>query len=238
MFNAPFILDLRENGGGSPTLAEVLYEYFETSETPQTYRVVNLLNNSGNMTYLAAKLDGVEKEKDNLEQLLTFQAIKNSFETKAPVSDWIALKIKREKSIFTGPLTVLTSPACVSACDGFSNRIKLSGRGRLLGTHTNGTGFGFDESETSTTVFQDHLKLYTAKMPNRSFQNMLVASDKDYSVEGDLKGSVIAREKVEIIENRPTEPDVKIEYTRKDLTDNFSDYISKLSTLLETPAPN
>lgn len=238
MFKAPLILDVRANGGGDPTLAEVLYEYLETPETPQTYRVVNLLNNSGNLVFLDGVLDRTDKEKDNLEGLLTFQALKNSFEKKAPVSDWIAMKTTHERGVFTGPVTLLISPACVSACDGFSNRMKLSGRARLLGKHSNGTGFGFANERKSTYQFQDQLRLYTARMPNRSFQNILVPSDKDYSVEGDLKGAVIAREKIEIIENKPTQPDTIIEYTLKDLTKNFSDYNAKLSSLLETAAPN
>lgn len=213
-------------------MAEVLYEYFETAQTPLTYRVVNLLNNSGNLAYISGILNDTDKAAENLESNLTLQALKNSYDKKNPLSDWIALKRTHEKSIFTGPLTVLTSPSCVSACDGFSNRIKTSGRAKIFGTHTDGTGFGFATRYDSTNDFRDHLKLYTVQLPNRSFQNTLVESDKDYSTEGSLKGSIIPLEKIQIIENRPAQPDVVIEYTLRDIKENYADYIAKLSQLL------
>ena len=231
-FRAPLVLDLRNNNGGNPDVADALYTMLETDKTTKTYLAENMFVSTGNLAFVNGMLDNADQPESGLDGILAFESVKNA--KNLPLGDWYLIKkTDLTKSIFTGKVSVLTSPACISACDAIANRFKLSGRAKLIGTPTNGTGFGFGKVFATKTTFNDEMNLYSVEMPNHAFQTAVVAKDDDFKVKKNSKGTVIPFEKLKILENSPTQPDFKIEYTASDLTDAYADYVKALTPLLE-----
>lgn len=233
----PLVFDLRENGGGNPGLGEIIFTYLNTDKNKNTFIAENVLNNSGNLAFLNASLDKAGTDDIELEQDLTLVAIKNSLLKNSPVSDWVAVHdTDLLTGIYTGKITALISPACISACDAFTNRLKLSGRALLVGTHSNGTGFGFSTTKTSTTEFQDQLKMYKVNIPNHSFQSVAVDATTEFKTEKSIKALLIPLEKLSLLENHPTLPDIELKYTLNDLTGHMKDYKAALAKIIfESP---
>jgi C-terminal processing protease CtpA/Prc len=232
-FQAPLIFDLRNNGGGNAAIGHLIYGFLESADAPALYDADSYLMKTGNFTLLNKAFNGVDQNKTSLEQILSFNSVQSALGNNQTISDWAAYRtLGAERAIFKGKISVLTSENCISACDIMANRFKISGRGKIFGTPTNGTGFGYSSMGSTTTEYYDFLKLYTIKVPNFAFQNIVVADDKNYQADEAMKGSVIRLSNLKYLENNPTVPDAVIEYTSNDLTGPFPDYISSLEKLL------
>lgn len=240
-FKAPLIFDLRNNGGGNAMVAQLIYSMFETITTKSTYSARANLSEIGNFSMMNNKLNQIDNDTATLEDLLSFQSIKEALDHNSPVTNWILTKnTDLPHSFFTGEIYLLTSPNCVSACESTTNRFKKSERARIIGEATNGTGFGFSSNNKGRTNFRDSLNLFEVLLPNHAFQSALVENDTDFKTINNTKGSLLAFDKMSVLENNPTTPDVEIKYTLNDLTNDYIDYIEKLAAAIEssnTPIP-
>lgn len=230
---APLIFDLRNNGGGDPEVSENLYSLFESSTTPLTYSASSRLIQAGNNAFLNSFLNDVDKDKPNLERALYFTAAKNSLDKKQFATDWVLMRNNELSSkIFTGDIYLLTSNYCASACERAAHRFKLSGRAKIIGTDTNGTGFGFNFTRKGKTLFRDALNLYEIKIPNYAFQTALIKDETDFNSEANIKGSILEFNQLALMENNPTKPDIELRYTLNDIKNNFQDYTQKLAEII------
>lgn len=232
-FSVPLILDLRANGGGDSSIAELIYSLFHKENAPLIYPAKMQYLNTGNNVFLYQSINRMDKASPSLENSLNFTAIKSALDQRKSLTDWILLKdTSFDQTAFTGPVYLLTSEFCISACDRTVNHFKLSQRAKIIGTSTNGTGFGFSYYGDSKTTYHDLLNLYEVNIPNFAFSNALVKSDADFNSDGDTKGTLLSSDKVNILENRPTQPDVVLKYTVDDLKFNYNDYTQSLGDII------
>ncbi|MEK6628872.1 MAG: S41 family peptidase [Bdellovibrionota bacterium] len=233
-FKASLIFDLRNNGGGNAKVAQLIYSMFEMTITKSTYSARANLSEIGNFSMISSRLNKIDNDTATLEDLLTFQSINEALDSNSPLTSWVLTKnIDLASGFFTGEVYLLTSPNCVSACESTANRFKKSERAKIIGEATNGTGFGFSSSNSGKTNFRDSLNLFEVSMPNHAFQAALVENDTDFKTKGDTKGSLLAFDKMSVLENNPTTPNVEIKYTLNDLTNDYIDYVEKLTKVIE-----
>lgn len=232
-FKAPLIFDLRNNGGGDARLADVIYSYFDNKNVKTTYVGRSPLAEVGNFSYITGKLNKIENGSPAMEDLLILKSLQEAMKLNRPTGDWAATRdLSLTRGLYNQDITVLTSPSCISACDMTASRFKRSGRGRIVGEHTNGTGFGFSSAGRGKTNFRDVLNLFEVEIPNNAFNVIVIEDDTQLEAISNVKGILLPFASVDVIENSPTLVDVEIRYTLKDMTNNFSDYLEKLGTVL------
>lgn len=237
-FSATMIVDLRNNGGGDTRLAQQIYNLFETSSTTKTYNAAARLVEPGNASILLNSLNWLDAEKPNLYSILSFETVNRAIEQNQPVTDWIlAENISDSRNVFTGPTVILTGPDCVSACEITTNRFKKSGRARIIGLPTDGTGFGFQSSGGAETVFSDPLQLFSVKIPNFAFQTAVVSDDSAFRTVEGWKGNTVPTSDIAYMENQPVQPDITLTMTLNDLKSEGQnpDYLRRLGEILTAP---
>lgn len=234
----PFIFDLRNNPGGNMRLAELIYAMFETDGKKTIYSARSNLSAIGNFSVIGNSLNYIDSEDASLENLLNFQSMKEALDSNSPTTSWILTKkLKLQRGLFNGDVFVLTSPDCVSACEGTANRFKKSGRAKIIGDSTNGTGFGFWSYDKGKTIFRDPLNLFEVEVPNHAFQTAIVENDSEFKIMDEVKGALMSFDKMSVLENNPVTPDIEIKYSLNDLMGDYPDYIESLSKVLEQSPP-
>ena len=217
-------MDLSNNSGGDVTLAETFYQLFEEPTTSAIFSAKAGHVSSGNLAFILNQLSEIE-EKDTIVLIdLYFQAYKQAQTSQNKITPWVLLrKTEVEQNIFSGPVTILISPNCISACEIFAHQFKIRQRGFILGMPTNGTGFGFISVDEGKTLFRDPFSLYEVEIPNFAFQAVVLPAEQQLMADKKRKGTLIPFDQLPLLENHPTEPDIPYEMTAQDLLD-FSDY--------------
>lgn len=232
-FQAPLVLDLRNNGGGDANFAVTFFKAFETKNLVKSYSARAQLFEKGNSSFLNAQLNSVDSKQVPLIRQLMFEALVETQKRQSSVTDWVLTDDSSVTSeVFTQNVFLLVSPDCVSACDITANRFKKTGRATLIGEPANGTGFGFSSNGNGKTTYRDYLNLLTMDIPNFAFGTAIVEDDSGFKVEGSLKASILPASQLAKMENNPTQPDYIVRYTRDDLFENYKDYLSSLGKIM------
>jgi len=231
-FKASVIFDLRENGGGSPSLAGQIYSLFEKSGEALIFQGTSYSMRQGNLPIMFSTLSDLNSEKTEVETELLLKVYQEAQTSQKQMTSWVFDRnTKYETGVFSGKVVVLISPWCISACDLTARQFKASGRAQLVGQTTNGTGFGFMSTGSGETRFRDPYNLYTVRIPNLAFQAAVAAKDAQLSEDDGLKLYLTPFDQVPLLENHPTSPDVELKLTRKDIN-GMEDYINALIPLL------
>jgi hypothetical protein len=140
---------------------------------------------------------------------------------------------------YSGKILLLVTPDCVSSCDMTASLLKKSGRATLLGTHSNGTGAGFQSTNTLDSDFKDSNYELATEIPNFLFgvPDQVLDDSKTYSY--------AQYENSYLLENHPTIADIQYQTTLDDLNPEYfglgwKKAVAKAFYALETspvPAP-
>lgn len=228
--NLPLILDIRNNPGGNPDYsAAVLSALTPTGQQyaplSEMYRITELAWETED----AMSMKGLTDPAELAVQKATDQAFRDAIAKKRDYSEVMpAAPIMADDDVggFSGNVVALTSPNCVSACDIMAILLKSSGRAKLIGQPTNGTGAGFSSS-FAIPDWTDTNHILTAKVPNFIFGRPLKAGESPATVD---------IESIEA-ENRPTQPDIAYEPDLNDVTSGNADLIQSALKQLASEAP-
>jgi len=217
--NLPLLLDLRNNPGGNLDYATGLFADLIAAD--KTYAP---LSNMFRITELSWESEdamspkGIKDPTAIATQAKIDAVFKNAVAAGRDYSEILPddmMTADTDVTGYSGKVVELTSPNCVSACDAFSLLMKSSGRGKILGQPTNGTGAGFFSTFT-VNDWTDTNHLVTARIPNMLFGRPLKAGETDATADV---------ESVEA-ENRPTQPDVVYSTSVNDVLSGNSDLIA------------
>lgn len=226
----PLIIDLRNNGGGFGSYPAVVLSHL--AKTGATYpnntaafRVTRVFRQVLEFTDTSMlpnvdEIDGFDRGVDLIKE-----AVKAKREyTSSFAKGKGVVKPSDEVGGFDLPIVALVTPNCISACDGQSMIFKGSGRAKIIGTHSNGTGAGFLADGPFTTKWDDDYNVVTMNIPSYLFGfpgeiNKIVYPEEDsyYTFNS---------------ENRPTEADVMYKPTLDDYLRNGSGWMSKAIEVL------
>lgn len=232
-FGLPLILDLRNNGGGSPSrvvkLMSLLARKGELYANTTDMYSINRFNltsldyldeyNQKQMSMEAPYL-GLSKE-EILEKIQTAYLEGKSY---SPAFSACAITPDKELGGFEQSIVALIGPNCVSACDMMASILKHSKRATLLGTPSNGTGAGYGAVGDLTNNFTDRYKIITSKIPNDLFGQPIGAPTDFLSEDSDQDLN---------LENRPTLPDVEYLETMEDVISGNQGWIEAAVRVLE-----
>jgi hypothetical protein len=126
---------------------------------------------------------------------------------------------------FDLPLVTLISSACVSACEDLANLLKSNRLGRLIGTHTSGTGAGYETLGNQIPNWQSPSRNFSIEIPSFLFGSP-----------GGAVGQRVFPGKAEELcsENRPTVADVFYDTTLEDLKNGDQGWLNKAVEVLRS----
>lgn len=237
-FRAPLIFDLRDNGGGNSILSIDIYRLFEAQDAkPSVYAAEAFLATTGSAGLATSYMSDLDAKTPSLESILTLQVLNRAAQTGSKISDWVIQRPENSspyRGIFSQPVYALTDSSCVSACEGLMNRFKKSGRAKVIGSATNGTGFGFIRIGTSESKFRDPLNLLEIRLPNYAFQSFTVEDDSNFQSENGDKYSIQAFNSSDCMENRPVQVDVSLDYSAADISElnPLTQYLQHLNDIM------
>ncbi|AGH96511.1 S41 family peptidase [Pseudobdellovibrio exovorus] len=238
-FAAPLIFDLRSNGGGLSSLSINVYRMFEAADAkPTVFFAGAYLANAGGTGLATNLITDVDSKDAYLESIVQMQLLNKATAEKSKITDWLIKRPKSDnayKGIFSQPVYALSSASCVSACEGLINRFKKSGRAKIIGSATNGTGFGFIRWDLVGSRFRDPLNLVEIDLPNYAFQSFTVDDDSNFRRDDFDIISTKAFEAKDVMENNPVPADIVLNYTTKDISEDtpFSDYLQRLTEIIQ-----
>lgn len=230
------IIDVRNNPGGNTQLASEIFALFTNSKDPVVSYARSSLFEVGNMSYLNGILNSIDGKKQNLKSILELEAYRRASVNQQSQGDWILTNyLKWTQGVFNQKMAVLISANCISACEGFAQRFKQSKRAFVMGSASNGTGFGFSSWGLGRTTFRDSLNLIEIEIPNNAFQfvDSSKYSELDWKMDDIQKAAILPFSQIPLMENNPVQVDYEILYTKNDLMNRYSDYISKVIAILQ-----
>lgn len=232
----PLILDLRNNGGGDNTLSAKIFQLFSKAEGPQLFEAKSMVASQGNLPVISELIDSVVGLKPSVQDKLYYLAVKESLQQGSRQTNWMVRRVSNATTdVFNGPLFVLISPQCISACDNIANRFHLAKRGLLIGTATNGTGFGYISSLSNATSVLDPANLFKMSIPNQAFTGVMISDSSQFESDHFIIGGIQPFETIPLLENAPTRPEISYSLTVGDLR-NYEDYQKFLTELIENKA--
>lgn len=212
----PLLLDLKSNGGGygsyPPKLLSVLSpKGAQYGGTVMGFRVspstTDLLTQDDNPDDTGARNLDIP-----VDTATVFSALSDALAKGAAYTDVLNNKDIRPAlpNGYNQKIVAIVTPTCISACDMTANLLKTSGRAVLIGTAANGTGAGFEASETKlSSDFLDSEGQLQFRIPNFLF-GVAPASVQDSRIPYEIG-------KQYLMENHPTVADVHYELTPQDL---------------------
>lgn len=231
--NASLILDLKENGGGNSQFARKVFYLFENQIGPELYYANSFVADLGNLPVFLAQVSSLNQTAVNINTDIFYNAVLEAKKSNLRETPWI---LRRELGAiynsFKGKVVVLTTGDCVSACDGTVRRFKLTGRGVIIGDQTRGTGFGYSSAGNSETRFRDPFNAFEVGIPNHAFQMYLANPQDPVQVGPFSKIIMLPKSKIPFMENSPTLPDIKYDFTANDFPD-YADVKKQLRKVLE-----
>ena len=237
-FGVNLIFDLRTNGGGSPDVANEIMSMLSRKDTPNVYQATAHFVRPGNSTIMNDILNSADSSNPNVPTQMYFKSMNAAIEAKRPVGDWVAFtNLQAEREVFNQKIVTLISPLCISACEFLSQQLKKAGRAILIGNATSGTGFGFIATASGETVFRDPLNMFNIRLPNQAFQAVtLDESSPEFVGNQHFKARIVPFAEIPLMENNPVTPNIKVNYTKNDLLEDFVDYKKSISRALSGAA--
>jgi hypothetical protein len=141
---------------------------------------------------------------------------------------------------FAGRVIVLTSPACMSACDRLAALLAASGRAVLVGAPTEGAGGSQQEAPGFPARWTDPTRRLSVAIPNATFGvprravGPVVNAADGARARAAPSGEVPAEDFFRSfgIENRPIEPDVRFEPRPEDVSGAGRGWIEQVEAIL------
>lgn len=211
----PLLLDLRANGGGISTYPAKLMALL-TPRGQKSMGVVRAYRANKHVATFFSQNDenyatGAKVFKKELSFDRSAQALLKALRAGASHTD-VILEEEIEPALANGfnqPMVALVTTGCVSACDITAALIKANKRGKLIGTHTSGTGAGMWESGPSEASFADSYQVFKFQVPITLF-GVLTRPDERETIP-------YAEGKELLMENRPVPADVNYDTTVTDV---------------------
>lgn len=232
--NVPLVLDLKENGGGNSQFARRLFYLFENQKGADLFYGSSMVADLGNLPVFLSQVSSISQTAININTDIFYNAVLEAKKLNSRETPWM---LRRELgaiySSFKGKVVVLTTSDCVSACDGTVRRFKLTGRGIIIGDQTRGTGFGFSSTGNAESRFRDPFNAYEVGIPNHAFQMYIAQPEDPVKVGPFSKIIMLPKSKIPFMENNPTIPDIKYDFTANDFPD-YSDVKKQLRKVLES----
>lgn len=225
------IVDLRNNPGGNLYYGVQIYELVANRNNVSASLALSYLKRNGNTNFISQILSGFNPASPTANHQLILSALQRDSNSTYGASDWIIWQKKNVMAVFNQPLIVLITPNCISTCDFFAHQIKNSRRGQIIGRDTNGAGFGFIAASAADTEFRDTLNYFKIKIPNQAFSTTSGTSS-DIIEDTETRGFTLPFSQVPLIENRPVQPDINLDFTLKDYTDGYSDYLQVIERFM------
>ncbi len=169
------VMDLRNNTGGYGNYPYEILSLIAKSDTQLGGKVIAFRSNQISERLVSSLVEHPEYNTGDfsdvdfrMQEELTRTLNTNQRMTgMLPVHS--AITPNEEIGGFNKKVIGLVTPNCISACDGMSALLKRSGRGVLLGSHSNGTGAGFVGTSAVDSIFQDSYLEVWMKIPNYQF---------------------------------------------------------------------
>ena len=228
--SSPLILDLRANPGGRLDYAEAVpATLLESGKSiPGEMMAFRITKNILSITDSKSKhrVQGEElKPGPTTEDI--FRLINDATDAGKPYSAAYSTgDILPDPKVggFTQKVVALVGPNCVSGCDIISMLLKSSGRATILGLPSNGTGGGFESSDSENSTWTDSLRILQSNIPNFLFGRP-----------GGPVGQYIFDSQAEALcsEGKPTLPDVNYEPSAADLLKGSEKMLEQAIELLE-----
>ena len=232
-FQAPLVLDLRQNGGGNAYFAQEFFSLFETQDKPTIYAAYSRLIEIGNTSVINGLLRKIDQPSPPLWVRTEFDLYKKAAAEKASYSDWLITGyLKMSRSVFAGKVLALISSDCVSACESTANHFKTAKRGVLVGTPTQGTGFGFSSINMAETKYRDPYNSFEVSIPNHAFNVFVPSPDFKFESDDDMIVGRLPFSQLKPMENSPVTPNVHYQLVKEDYFNNYSGFKKLLETLL------
>lgn len=230
------VMDLRSNGGGNGSYPAQILSLLTPSGAKLANKVMSFRVNTTTARLMAGLMEHPEVAARDLGDVDVrfLEELKSAADLGLPMTNAIPERsgtiADAEVGGYSGKIVVLVTPNCVSACDGMAAILKRSGRATVLGTHTNGTGAGFQGSENLDSGFIDTYDELSIKIPNYQFGYATKAFANLVSV----PYASVADDY--FTENRPTMADITVEATPDDVTGKKNSWLEAVVKELATPA--
>ncbi len=169
------VMDLRSNGGGNGSYPAKILSLLTPAGATLGNKVMAFRVNTTSARLITSLIEHPEiaaKDMGDIDhRFLTelYSAADAGLAMTNAIPESAGTEADTEVGGYSGKIVVLVTPNCVSACDGMAAMLKRSGRGVVLGTHTNGTGAGFQGSEDVDSGFNDTYDELSIKIPNYQF---------------------------------------------------------------------
>ncbi len=166
----PLILDLRQNNGGSPFLANELFSMFLAENTTVgSLSLAHRITRQVRQMLDAQNQDLINPDFSSRSIEAMKQAITANQEYTLPYEE-SQLSTHPDIGGFDQPLVVLIDSYCISACDRAAAYFVHYHVGKTLGTGSNGTGAGMTWlSDRSKYMWSDPFSIFESFFPNRLF---------------------------------------------------------------------
>lgn len=233
--NLNLVMDLRSNGGGNGSFPGKILSLLTPMGATLGSKVMSFRVNSTSMRLITSMIDHPEIAARNLGDVDSrfFDEIISASNARLAMTNAIpeskGTEADSDVGGYEGKIVVLVTPDCVSACDGMAAILKRSGRAIVLGTHTNGTGAGFQGSKAVDSGFNDTFDELAIQIPNYQF---------GYTLKGFAILKTFPYTQVEdeyFTENKPTLADVTVEPTFDDVVGKKNSWLDAVLTALAKP---
>jgi len=211
------VMDLRSNNGGYGNYPYEVLSYIAKPDTKLGGKVISYRANQNSARLISTFIahpelntgDLTDIDERSLLEIERVLPLNQLMTGTLPVQD--AITPDPEVGGYTGKVIGLITPSCISACDGMAALLKRSGRGILIGTHSNGTGAGFMASEYLSPIYEDSYAEISVRIPNYQFGY----SSHPFSSLDSFDYQSKANEY--FTENMPTVADIQLDTTFEDI---------------------
>ena len=205
------VIDLRSNGGGNGSYPGKILAMLAKEKETLGNKVMAFRVNTTSSRLISSLLEHPEIAAKDLGDVgfRFFDELKAAADAGLSMTNAIpenaGINADTDVGGYNGKIVVLVTPNCISACDGMAAILKRTGRATVLGTHSNGTGAGFQASEALDSGFQDTYDELAIKIPNYQFGY----SPKPFATLTGVPYAAVASEL--FTENMPTKADIVVE---------------------------
>lgn len=231
------VIDLRSNGGGNGSYPGKILALLAREKETLGHKVMAFRVNTTSSRLISSLLEHPEVAAKDLGDVgfRYFDELKAAADAGLTMTnaipEYAGITADPEVGGYNGKILVLVTPNCISACDGMAAILKRTGRATILGTHTNGTGAGFQGSDTLDSGFQDTYDELAIKIPNYQFGY----SPKPFAT---LAGVPYASVESEFFtENMPTKADIVVEPVFDDVMGKKSSWMDAVTKYLDETGP-
>jgi hypothetical protein len=203
----PLIIDLRSNGGGDPYLAIGMMSIIARpgdryATTTQSFRVTRRVRQLVESFSVSASLDLTNYDAEQAARYYMKKAVRERAPYTAVYADAKPIEADATVGGYEGKIVAMVTPSCISACDVQAMLFKSSGRVRIVGGHSNGTGAGGRGNKIfDSNSWVDGNQVLELSIPNELFGYPGPVDQLTFEDARDL-------ERLNS-ENRPVHPDVE-----------------------------